>query len=144
MSYDLYMLTPPEDGDPMDHLEGLEVAPPRGDPDDDARTRRLADALQAADGRYDEHEFEFEGRGAIELTADGGIQITLSGDHASLNFPYSDSLDARRITDDVDTAVRISVPTRGGGCTTRSWSGGSIPSPTPARSTACSTTGAKG
>lgn len=63
MSYDLYMLTPPEDGDPMDHLEGLEVAPPRGDADDDARTRRLADALQAADGRYDEHEFEFEGRG---------------------------------------------------------------------------------
>jgi hypothetical protein len=102
----MYMLTPKDGVDPMDRLEELESATSGSDPEGDARVRRVADALKAA-ARYDENEIEFEGRRAIELMADDGIQITLWADHADFNFPYWDSLDAQRITDDIDDAARI-------------------------------------
>jgi hypothetical protein len=39
--------------------------------------------------------------------AEDGIQITLRSDHASFNFPYWDSLDAGKITDDIGRAAQI-------------------------------------
>lgn len=103
----MYMLMPQLGVDPMDHLEQLETAPPAQHPDGDARVRRLADALRASDARYDENPISYGGRDAIELVAEDGIQITLWADHADFNFPYWDSLDAKRITNDIETAANI-------------------------------------
>ena len=60
----MYMLVPQVGVDPMDHLEQLEIARPAPHPDGHARVRRLADALRAADARYDENRISDEGRDA--------------------------------------------------------------------------------
>jgi hypothetical protein len=107
VSYDLYMLTPEPGVDPMDTLERMEEAEPgQRDADGEQRARRLADALRAADERYEQSEFEFEGTTGIELSAEDGIQITIWADHASFNFPYWDSLDAGRLLADIDKASK--------------------------------------
>lgn len=103
----MYMLTPQDGVDPMDYLEQLESEPAAQDPESEARVRAIADALRAADPRYDLNEIDWEGRKALELMAEDGIQITLWPDHADFNFPYWDSLDAKRITDDIDKAAQI-------------------------------------
>jgi acyl carrier protein len=108
VSYDLYMLAPEPGVDPMDQLERMEgEEPASSDPEGEARARRLADALVAADPRYELSELEFEGRPGIELTAEDGIQVTLWSDHASINFPSWDSLDAARLVADIERASKI-------------------------------------
>jgi hypothetical protein len=103
----MYMLTPDDGVDPMDQLERMESGPPRDSEEGAARMRRVASALRAAEPRFEASEIEWEGRKAVELTAEDGVQITLWPDHADFNFPYWDSLDARRITDDVEKAAGI-------------------------------------
>lgn len=105
MSHYLYMLTPEPGVDQLERIEGEE--PGSRDPEGEARARRLADALRAADSRYGQSEFEFEGLTGIELTAEDGVQITLWPNHASFNFPYWDSLDAARLAADIDRASKI-------------------------------------
>jgi hypothetical protein len=108
VSYDLYMLAPEPGVDPMEQVERMESEEAGSrDPESEARARRLAEALRAADPRYEQSEFEFEGGTGIQLTAEDGIQITLWPDYASVNFPYWDSLDAARLAADIDKASKI-------------------------------------
>jgi hypothetical protein len=139
----MYMLTQREGVDPMEQLEQMESESPQEGLEGDARVRRLADALRAADPRYDANEIDWEGRKAVELLAEDGIQITLWPDHADFNFPYWDSLDAERITDDIEKAARIIAAETGWRLYDLSWRSGSIRHPTLVRSSACSTTGAR-
>jgi hypothetical protein len=108
VSYDLYMLTPEPGVDPVDTLERLEESG-RGphDPKGEQRARRLAGAIRAADPRYELSEFEFEGATGVELSAENGLQITIMADHASVTFPYWDSLDTGRFAADIDKAAEI-------------------------------------
>jgi hypothetical protein len=108
VSYDLYMLAPDAGGDPMGQITQMEGGAPRApDPGGEAQARRVAEALRAADQRYEQSEFEFEGATAVGLIADGGLEITLWPDHASFNVPYWESLDADRITRDIATAASV-------------------------------------
>ena len=93
MSYDLYMLTPEPGVDPMDLLEHVAESPAPPDPDALARQRRLASTLRTADPRLEQFDDELDGIPVIELSADHGFQISLMPDHASISFPYWDSLD---------------------------------------------------
>jgi hypothetical protein len=108
VSYDLYMLTPEPGAEPMHQLERMESEEARSrDRDGEARVRRLAEALRTAEAGYEQSEFELDGRLGIELTAADGVQITLWPDHASVTFPYWDSLDAARLAAQIDRASRI-------------------------------------
>jgi hypothetical protein len=105
VSYDLYMFSPEPDADPMDTLERLEEREEAAAPDPAIaeRNRRIANALLAMNSNYTESEIRFdviaeqagvsveEARAKhryIELMDGSGLQITLSDDQASINFPY--------------------------------------------------------
>jgi broad specificity phosphatase PhoE len=108
VSYDLYMLTPEPGVDPMDQVERMEGTGPRApDPEGEARARRLAEALRAADARYEQSDVQAEGTTAIGLSAEDGMEITLWPDHASFNFPYWESLDAARLAADIEQAAKV-------------------------------------
>jgi hypothetical protein len=105
VSYDLYMLKPQPGEDPMDTLERLEEQgePASADPAAAERNRRIADALLALNPAYGESAIELRD---IELTAEGGLQLTLSDDQASMNIPYWDSLDPAHLAREIDAAAK--------------------------------------
>ena len=43
----------------------------------------------------------------IELMEDGGLQITLSDEQASMNFPYRESLDPKRLAEEIAKASNV-------------------------------------
>jgi hypothetical protein len=100
--------------------EREEVAAP--DPVIAERNRGIADALVGTSSDYTESEIRFdviaeqngisveEARAKhryIELTEEGGVQITLSDDHAWINFPYWDSLDPKHLADEIAKASNV-------------------------------------
>jgi hypothetical protein len=102
------MLSPQPGEDPMETVERLEERDEAATPDPviAERNRRIADALIAMSSNYTESEIKFdviaEQNGisvekarakhrCIELMEEGGVQLTLSDDHAWINFPYWDS-----------------------------------------------------
>jgi len=105
VSYDLYMLKPQPGEDPMETLERLEEQEEQASPDPAAaeRNRRIADALLALNPAYEESVIEHRD---IELTAEGGLQLTLSDDQASMNIPYWDSLDPSHLAREIDAAAK--------------------------------------
>ena len=124
VSYDLYMLSPQPGEDPMETLERLEeheeAAAP--DPVTAERNRRIADALIATNSNYTESEIKFdviaeqsgisveEARAKhryIELFDEDGFQITLSDEQASINFPYRESLDPKRLAEEIAKASNV-------------------------------------
>jgi hypothetical protein len=129
VSYDLYMLSPQPGEDPMETVERLEEREEAAAPDPvmAERNRRIADALIATNSNYTESEIKFdviaeqngisveEARAKhryIELMEEGGLQITLSDDHAWINFPYWDSLDPKHLADEIaKTSKVIGQPT---------------------------------
>lgn len=106
MSYDLYMLAAVPGEEPMDTVERLEeqedAAPPA--PAAAARIRRMADALKANASYIEGDEAE---PGCVELSDEDGLHITLSGEHAAFNFPYWDSLDAKRLSEEIARAAKV-------------------------------------
>ena len=84
MSYDLYMLTPEPGVDPGETLEQLAESPAPAEADAIARQRRLAAALRTADPRFEQLP-----------------------DHASISFPYWDSLDPAEISQDIARVAKI-------------------------------------
>jgi hypothetical protein len=121
VSYDLYMLSPQPGEDPVERLEEREEAA-APDPVIAERNRRIADALIATTSNYTESEIKFdviaeqngisveEARAKhrdIELMEEGGLQITLSDDHAWINFPYRESLDPKRLAEEIAKASNV-------------------------------------
>ena len=124
MSYDLYMLSTQPGEDPMETLERLEEREETAAPDPviAERNRRIADALIATNSNYTESEIQFdviaeqngisveEARAKhrdIELMEEGGLQITLSDEQASINFPYRESLDPKRLAEEIAKASNV-------------------------------------
>jgi hypothetical protein len=124
VSYDLYMLRPQPGEDPIDTLERLEEQEQSAsaDPAIAERNRRIADALLALNPAYAEseikHEVIAEQTGVsveeararhryIELVDEGGLQITLSDEQASINFPYWDSLDPAHLAREIAKAEKV-------------------------------------
>ena len=100
--------------------EGEEAAAP--DPVIAERNRRIAEALIATNSSYTESEVKFdviaeqsdisveEARAKhryIELFDEDGLQITLSDEQASINFPYRESLDPRRLAEEIAKASKV-------------------------------------
>ena len=124
VSYDLYMLSPQPGEDPMETLERLEEREEAAAPDPviAERNRRIADALIATNSNYTESEIKFdviaeqsgisveEARAKhryIELFDEDGLQITLSDEQASINFPYRESLDPKRLAEEIAKASNV-------------------------------------
>jgi hypothetical protein len=124
VSYDLYMLSPQPGEDPMETLERLEEREEAAAPDSviAERNRRIADALIATNSNYTESEIKFdviaeqsgisveEARAKhryIELFDEDGFQITLSDEQASINFPYRESLDPKRLAEEIAKASNV-------------------------------------
>jgi hypothetical protein len=124
VSYDLYMLSPQPGEDPMETLERLEEGEEAAAPDPviAERNRRIADALIATNSNYTESEVKFdviaeqsgisveEARAKhryIELFDEDGFQITLSDEQASINFPYWESLDPKRLAEEIAKASNV-------------------------------------
>jgi hypothetical protein len=124
VSYDLYMLSPQPGEDPMETLEHLEEREEAAAPDPviSERNRRIASALIATNSNYTESEIKFdvlaeqngisveEARAKnryIELMQEGGLQITLSDEQASINFPYRESLDPKRLAEEIARASNV-------------------------------------
>jgi hypothetical protein len=124
VSYDLYMLSPQPGEDPMETVERLEEREEAAAPDPviAERNRRIADALIATTSNYTESEIKFdviaeqngisveEARAKhrdIELMEEGSLQITLSDDHAWINFPYRESLDPKRLAEEIAKASNV-------------------------------------
>jgi hypothetical protein len=124
VSYDLYMLCPQPGEDPMETLERLEEREEATTPDPviAERNRRIADALIATSSDYTESEIKFdviaeqdgisveEARAKhryVELMEEGGLHIALSEEQASINFPYRESLDPRRLAEEVAKASNV-------------------------------------
>ena len=124
MSYDVYMLSPQPGEDPMESLERLEECEEAAaaDPVIAERNRRIADALIATNSNYTESEIKFdviaeqngisveEARAKhryIVLFDEDGLQITLSDEQASFNFPYRESLDAKRLAEGIAKASDV-------------------------------------
>jgi hypothetical protein len=124
VSYDLYMLSPQPGEDPMETVERLEEREEAAAPDPviAERNRRIADALIATNSNYTESEIKFdviaeqngisveEARAKhrdIELMEEGSLQITLSDDHAWINFPYRESLDPKRLAEEIAKASNV-------------------------------------
>jgi hypothetical protein len=124
VSYDIYMFSPAPGEDPMDTLERLEEREQAAEPDPAIaeRNRRIADALIGVNPNYTESAIKFdvvaeqagisleEARAKhrhIEVIDESGLQITLSDDHASINFPYWDSLDPKHLTDEIAGASKV-------------------------------------
>jgi len=106
VSYDLYMLEPVPGEEPMDTVERLEERPPPASPDRAVagRHRRIADALLALQPAYVESQEEPH---STELRDAEGIDVTLSADHAWINFPYWESLDAARLAQAIERAATV-------------------------------------
>jgi hypothetical protein len=92
------------------------------DPEIEARNRRLSEAIRAADPRYEESQIEYdviaEQRGiseeearvqfrGIQLMSEGGLEIDLADQYATITFPYWESLDPHALSADIATAVSI-------------------------------------
>jgi hypothetical protein len=124
VSYDLYMLSPQPGEDPMETVERLEEREEAAAPDSviAERNRRIADALIATNSNYTESEIKFdviaeqsgisveEARAKhryIELFDEDGFQITLSDEQASINFPYRESLDPKRLAEEIAKASNV-------------------------------------
>ena len=124
MSYDLYMLRPQPGEDPMETVERLEEREEAAAPDPviAERNRRIADALIATNSNYTESEIQFgviaeqngisveEARAKhryIELFDEDGLQITLSDEQASINFPYGEWLDPKRLAEEIAKASNV-------------------------------------
>jgi hypothetical protein len=124
VSYDLYVLSPQPGEDPMETLERLEEREEAAAPDSviAERNRRIADALIATNSNYTESEIKFdviaeqsgisveEARAKhryIELFDEDGFQITLSDEQASINFPYRESLDPKRLAEEIAKASNV-------------------------------------
>jgi hypothetical protein len=124
VSYDLYMLCPQPGEDPLETVERLEEREEGAAPDPviAKRNRGIADALIATNSNYTESEIAFdvvaerdgisveEARAKhryIELMEEGGLQITLSHDHAWISFPYRDSLDPKHLADEIAKASKV-------------------------------------
>ena len=105
MSYDLYMLAPVDGEDPMETLEARDGRAAPLTPEAEARNRRLADALTAANPAY--HPMEPPSDEYIAVTDQKGIEVSLYEDEAAINFPYWDSLDLDYVTAQIGTASAI-------------------------------------
>jgi hypothetical protein len=124
VSYDLYMLSPQPGEDPTETLERLEEREEAAAPDPviAERNRRIADALIATNSNYTESEIKFdviaeqngisveEARAThrhVDLFDEDGLQITLSDEQASISFPYRESLDPKRLAEEIAKASNV-------------------------------------
>jgi hypothetical protein len=107
VSYDLYMLTPEPGVDPGETLEQLAESPAPPNADASARQIRLATALRTADPRFEQFDYEQDGVPGIELSAEPGFQVSLMPDHASISFPYWDSLDPAELSRDIARVAKL-------------------------------------
>ena len=89
----------------MDTLERLEEQEEPASPDPAAaeRNRRIADSLLALNPAYEESAIDHRD---IELTAEGGLQLTLSDEQASMNIPYWESLDPAHLAREIEAAAK--------------------------------------
>ena len=151
VSYDLYMLSPQPGEDPMETLERLEECEEAAAPDPviAERNRRIAVALIATNSNYTESEIKFdviaeqsgisveEARAKhryIVLFDEDGLQITLSDEQASINFPYRESLDPKRLAEGIAKASNVIREEQGGSYMTPSLRSSSTPFATPTSS----------
>ena len=106
MSYDLYMLGPVPGEEPMDTVERLEERPPRPPPIAPRRSATAASPTRCSRctrRTWSRHEEPH----STELRDAEGIDVTLSDDHAWINFPYWESLDAARLTQAIERAAQV-------------------------------------
>jgi hypothetical protein len=124
MSYDLHMLEPRPGEDPVETLERLAAEEGSAAPEPAIleRNRRMADSLLALNPAYSEFEFKYEAIAEqsgisveeararyrhIELMDEGGLQVILYDHHASINFPYWESLDPAKLLREIAGAAGV-------------------------------------